>query len=183
MKDDTDWLQTKDVPPNHRHHCSKSQQQCHPRARAMNPQGRFQSVIGFPNQSSLKLSQVSRHPQQSKYPTLFYPACATRENGPPPFSATQSLRQSFSFLPGLPAQLVQNLNAGTLRTHSCEKNRAQANAFQTCRPQVMAGSHQRPLQPTIPWLILQQLHFLSFANQDAGEDGSMNGSGSAWECM
>jgi hypothetical protein len=41
----------------------------------------------------------------------------------------QSLRQSFSFLPGLPAQLVQNLNAGTLRTHSCEKNRAQANAF------------------------------------------------------
>jgi hypothetical protein len=120
----------------------------------MNPQGWFQSVLGFPNQSSLKLSQVSQHPQQSKYPTLFYPACTTQENGPPPFSATQSLRQSFSFILGPPTQLVQNLNVGTLRTHSCEKNRAHANASQTCRPQVMAGLHQRPLQPTIPWLIL-----------------------------
>jgi hypothetical protein len=101
MKDDTNWLQTKDVPPNRRHHCSKSQQQCHPRARAMNPQGWFQSVLGFPNQSALKLSQVSQHPQQSKYPTLFYPACTTQENGPPPFSATQSLRQSFSLFQGL----------------------------------------------------------------------------------
>jgi len=97
MKDDTDWLQTKDVPPNHRHRCSKSQQQCHPRARAMNPQQWFQSVCGFPNQSSLKLSEVSQHPQQSKYPTLFHPACITQENGPPPFFSTQSLRQSFSF--------------------------------------------------------------------------------------
>jgi hypothetical protein len=129
----------------------------------MNPQGWFQSVLGFPNQSALKLSQVSQHPQQSKYPTLFYPACATRENGLPPFSATQSLRQSFSFLPGPPTQLVQNLNAGTLRTRSCEKNRVQAHAFQTCKPQVTAGSHQRPRQPTIPWLILQQLSFPSRA--------------------
>jgi hypothetical protein len=56
MKDDTNWLQTKDVPPNRRHHCSKSQQQCHPRARAMNPQGWFQSVLGFPNQSALSSS-------------------------------------------------------------------------------------------------------------------------------
>jgi hypothetical protein len=77
MEDDTNWLQTKDVPPNRRHHCSKSQQQCHPRARAMNPQGWFQSVLGFPNQSALKLSQVSQHPQQSKYPSLLYPACTT----------------------------------------------------------------------------------------------------------
>jgi hypothetical protein len=36
---------------------------------------------------------------------------------------------------------------------SCEKNRAHANASQTCRPQVMAGLHQQPLQPTISWLI------------------------------
>jgi hypothetical protein len=31
----------------------------------------------FPNQSTLKLSKVSQHPQQSKYPTLLYLACTT----------------------------------------------------------------------------------------------------------
>jgi hypothetical protein len=94
-------LQTKDIPPNHRHHWSKSQQQCHPRVRAMNPQGWFQSVLGFPNQSALNISRVSKNPQQSKYPTLFYPACTTQENVPPPFSAMMSLRKSFSFFQGL----------------------------------------------------------------------------------
>jgi hypothetical protein len=140
-----------------------------PRARAMNPQGRFQSELGFPNQSALKLSQASQHSQQSKYPTLFYPACTTRENEPPPFSAMQSLRQSFSLF-GPPVQLVQNLNAGTLRTRSCEPCWTQATASQTCRPQGMTGSHQRPLQPTIPWLILLQFGPPS-RDQYAGEDG------------
>jgi hypothetical protein len=53
-------------------------------------------LLGFPNQSSPKLSQDFEISQQSKYPSLFYPACTTWENGPPPFSATQSLRQLFS---------------------------------------------------------------------------------------
>jgi hypothetical protein len=48
IKDETNWLQTKGVPPNHRHYFCKSQQQCHPRARAVNPQGRFQSVTWLP---------------------------------------------------------------------------------------------------------------------------------------
>jgi hypothetical protein len=141
MKDDTNWLQTKDVPPNHRHHCSKSQQQCHPRSKAMNPQGWFKTVLGFPKQSTLKLTQASQHPQQSKYPYLSYPAFTTRENGPPPFSITQSLRKSLSLFGSL-AQLVQNLNDGTLRTHCCEKRWTHANAFQTCGPPDMTGSHQ-----------------------------------------
>jgi hypothetical protein len=119
MKDDTDWLQTKDIPPNCRHYFSNSQQHRHPRAKAMNPQGRFQSELGFPDQSALKLSQASQHSQQSNYPTLFYPYCTTREKRPPPFSAMKSLRKSFSlFRP--PTQLVQNLNDRTLRTRSCE---------------------------------------------------------------
>jgi hypothetical protein len=120
MKDDTNWLQTKDVPPNRRHHCSKSQQQCHPRARAMNPQGRFQSVLGFPNQSALKLSQASQLSQQSKYPTLFYPACTTRRE----WTSTllcHAVPQAVLLLIWAPTQLVQNLNVGTLRTRSCEK--------------------------------------------------------------
>jgi hypothetical protein len=39
-------------------------------------------------------------------------------------SLPRSPSGSPSPFPGPPAQLVQNLNAGTLRTHSCEKNRA-----------------------------------------------------------
>jgi hypothetical protein len=123
-------MQTKDVPPNHRHCCSKSQQQCHPRARAMNPQGWFQSVTHFPNQSTLKLSQASQHPQQSKYPTLFYPPAQPKRMDPP-FSTMQSLRLSISFQGSSAA--VQNLHVGTLRTHSCEKDWAQTKASQTCR--------------------------------------------------
>jgi hypothetical protein len=65
------------------------------RARAMNPQGRFQSVTWVlkpVSSQALKLSQVFQHAQQSKYLALFYPSCATQENGPPPFSTTQSIR-------------------------------------------------------------------------------------------
>jgi hypothetical protein len=62
-----------------------------------------------------------------------------------------------------PAQLVQNLNVGTLRTRICEQRWTQANASQTSKPQVTAGSHQRPLQPTIPWIILHQFSSLSQA--------------------
>jgi hypothetical protein len=72
MKDDTNWLQTKDVPPNHRHHCSKSQQQCHPQARAMNPQGRFQSVTWVPklvSSQALKLSISHRFPNTYNNPS------------------------------------------------------------------------------------------------------------------
>ena len=98
MKDDTNWMQTKDVPPNCRHYFSKYQQQFHPRAMAMNPQGRFHSVTWFPQTSQHSSSHMlSHHSQQSKYPTLFYPACTNQHNVPPPFSATQSPRQSFSF--------------------------------------------------------------------------------------
>jgi hypothetical protein len=93
-----------------------------------------------------------------------------QENGPPPFSATQSLMQFLSFILGPPTQLVQNIKVGTLRTRSCEKNGAQANASQICRPQVTARSHQRPLQPTIPWLILQQFGFLPQANMKMSMD-------------
>jgi hypothetical protein len=64
---------------------------------------------------------------------------------------------------GPPSQLVQKLNDGTLRTRSCEKNRAHENTYQTCRPQVTAGLHLLPVQPTIPWLILQQFGSLSQA--------------------
>ena len=41
--------------------------------------------------------RLSQHSQQSTYLALFYPACTTQNNGPPPFSSTQSLRKSFSF--------------------------------------------------------------------------------------
>jgi hypothetical protein len=148
----------------------------------MNPQGWFQSVLGFPNQSSLKLSQVSQHPQQSKYPSLFYPACATRENGLPPFSAMQSLRHSFSFLPGPPTQLVQNLNAGTLRTRSCEKNRVQAHAFQTCKPPGHGWITPVTTTTNYPMANSSAARF-PFPSQDADEDGSMEESGGAWECV
>jgi hypothetical protein len=121
----------------------------------------FRVLLGFPNHSAPKISQASHLSQQSKHPSLFYPACTTRENGPPPFSATKSLRQSS--LIQAPAQLIQNLDVGTLMTRSYEKCWTQANASQTCRPQVAAGSLQRPLQPTISWLIIRQFGSLSQA--------------------
>jgi len=131
----------------------------------------------------LKLSQVSLHPQQYRYPSLFYPSCATQENGPPPFSSMQSIRKSFSFLLGILEQLVWNINARTLRTRCCEKNRAQDSAFQTYNPQVTAGSHQQPLQPTISWISSSAAMF-PLPSQDADDDGSMDESGgmhgSAW---
>jgi hypothetical protein len=80
MKDDTNWLQNKDVPPNRRHCYSKSQQQHHPRARAMNPQGWFQRVtwipkpiiiealIGFPTLTTIQvpnsLLPILHHPRE-----------------------------------------------------------------------------------------------------------------------
>jgi hypothetical protein len=53
-------------------------------------------LLGFPNQLAPKLSHDSHILEQSKYPTLFYLAWTTRENEPPPFSAMQSPRKSFS---------------------------------------------------------------------------------------
>jgi hypothetical protein len=148
MKDDTNWLQTKDVPPNRRHYCSKSQQQCHPRARAMNPQGRFQSVTWLPKPVSTQAltgfpTLTTIQVPNSLLPSLHHPREWTST------LLCHAVPQAVLLLIRAPAQLVQNLNVGTLRTRSCEKRWTQANTSQTCRPQVMAGSHQRPLQPTI----------------------------------
>jgi hypothetical protein len=131
MKYDTNWLQTKDVPPNHRHYCSKTQQQHHPRARAMNPQGQFQSVTwlpkpvntqaltGFPSLTTIQVPSSLlpnlHHPREWTSTLLFH-----------------AVPQAVLLLIRAPTQLVQNLNAGTLRTHSCEKHWTQANTSQTC---------------------------------------------------
>jgi hypothetical protein len=119
----------------------------------MNPQGWFQSVtwlpkpvntqalIGFPNTHNNPSTQLSSTQLAPPKRMDLHPSLPRSPSGSPsPYS-------------GLQAQLVQNLNVGTLRTRSCEQCWTQANASQTCRPQVMVGSHQRPLQPTIPWLI------------------------------
>jgi hypothetical protein len=122
----------------------------------MNPQGRFQSVtwlpkpvntqalIGFPNTHNNPSTQLSStQPAPPKRMDL-HPSLPRSPSGSPSPSRA-------------PAQLVQNLNVGTLRTHSCEQRWTQANTSQTCRPQVMVGLHQRPLQPTIPWLLFDSL--------------------------
>jgi hypothetical protein len=130
MKQITNWMQTKEVPPNRRHCCSKSQQQCHPRARAMNPQGWFQSVTHLPKPVNTQyLTGFSAHTTIQSTPALFYPACTTQENGPP------SLPCSPSGCPPpsrAPVHLVKNLHVGTLRIRSCGKNLMHANASQTC---------------------------------------------------
>jgi hypothetical protein len=108
-------------------------------------------LLGFPIQSALKLSQVfpaftTIQVPSSLLPSLHHPRewtstllCHSPSGSPSPSRAL--------------AQLVQNLHAGTLRTHNCEQGWTQANAPHTCRPQVMAGLHQRPLQPMIPWIL------------------------------
>jgi hypothetical protein len=141
MKDDTNLLQTKDVPPNRRHYCSKSQQQRHPRARAMNPQGQFQSVTW--------LSKPVNTQDRTSFPTLIaiqvlislLPSLQHLRE----WTSTllyHTVPQEVLLLIRAPAQLVQNLNVETLRTPSYEQRGTQANASQTCRPQITAGSHQ-----------------------------------------
>jgi hypothetical protein len=140
----------------------------------MNPQGRFQSVLGFPNQSALKLSQVSQHPQQSKYPTLFYPACTTQENGPPPFSATQSLRQSFSFF-------FQGLQHSWSRISMLELSGLAVVRKTGHRPMHLRHAGPRswmdsPVTITTNYTMdnSSTVRF-PFPSQDVDEDGSMNG--------
>jgi hypothetical protein len=120
IKEDTNWLQTKDVPPNRRHCCSKSQQQCHPRARAMNPQGWFQSVTWLPKpvntQALTGFSNTHNNPSTQ--------LSSTQPAPPKRMDLHPSLPRSPSGSPSpsrAPVQLVQNLHAGTLRTHSYEQ--------------------------------------------------------------
>jgi hypothetical protein len=70
----TNWLQTKDVPPNRRHYCSKSQQQRHPQPRAMNPQGRFQSVTWLPKPIITKALTGSPTPTTIQVPSSLLPS-------------------------------------------------------------------------------------------------------------
>jgi hypothetical protein len=118
----------------------------------MNPQGRFQSVTWLPK--PVNTQALTGFPSTHNNPST--QLSSTQPAPPKRMDLHPSLPRSPSGSPSpsrAPVQLVQNLHAGTLRTHSCEQSWTQANASQTCRPQVMAGLHQRPLQPTIPWLL------------------------------
>jgi hypothetical protein len=127
----------------------------------MNPQGRFQSVIGFPNQSALNLSQVSRHPQQSKYPYLFYPAYTT------PRDRTSTLichavphAILFLYFQGLQHSWSKISMLGLLGLTVVRKIGHMPMHFKHVGPRSRLDHTSRPLQPTIPWLILQQLRSL-----------------------
>jgi hypothetical protein len=103
----------------------------------------YQALIGFPTltaiQVPISLLPSLHHPREWTSTLLYH-----------------AVPQEILLLIRAPMQLVQNLNDGTLKTRTCEQRWTHANASQTRRHQVTAGSHQRPLQPTIPWLILQQ---------------------------
>ena len=120
MKNDTNWLQTKDVPPNHRHYYSKTQQQRHPQARDMNPQGWFQSVTWLPK--LVDTQALTIFPNSHNNPST---QISSTQNAPPkrmdphpsfPHSTSGNPSPSRALV-----KLVQNLHVGTLRTHSCEK--------------------------------------------------------------
>jgi hypothetical protein len=112
-------MQTKDIPPNRRQCCSKSQQQCHQRARAMNPQGRFQSVTRLPKpvstQDLTSFSNIHNNPSTQLSSTQLAPP--KRMDLHPSLPCSPSGNPSPS---RTPVHLVQNLHARTLKTHSCE---------------------------------------------------------------
>jgi hypothetical protein len=118
----------------------------------MTPEGWFQSVTWLPKlvNTQALTGFPSTHNNPSTQLSSIQPAPPKRMNLHPSLPRSPSSSPSPS---RAPVQLVQNLNAGTLRTRSREQSWTQANTSQTCRPQVMAGLHQRPLQPTIPWLL------------------------------
>jgi hypothetical protein len=122
----------------------------------MNPQGRFQSVTWIPKPISTQALTgfPSTHINPSTHLSYTQPSPPKRMDLHPslPHSPSDSPSPSRA-----PVQLVQNLNVVTLRTRSCEQFWTQANASQTCRPHVMVGLNQRPLQPTIPWLLFISL--------------------------
>jgi hypothetical protein len=125
MKDDTNWMQTKDVPPNCRHYCSKSQQHRHPRARAMNPQGRFQSVTWLPKPVITKALIGSPTPTTIQVPNSLLPSLHHPRERNSTFLCHVVPQAVLLFIRS-PAQLVQNLKAGTLRTRCCEQRWTQA---------------------------------------------------------
>jgi hypothetical protein len=132
MKRITNWFHTKDIPPNHRHLFSKSQQQCHPRARAMNPQGWFQSITRIPKPINTQSLTIFSAPItiQSK-PSLFYPSYTTQENGTPSLPLSPSGYPSPS---KDPVDLIKNLHVGTLKIHSYDKSGTKDKTSHTCRP-------------------------------------------------
>ena len=118
----------------------------------MNPKGWFQSVTWLPEpvNSQALIGFLSTHNNPSTHLSSTQPTPPKRMDIEPSLPCSPSGSPSSS---RVPTQLVQNLHAETLRTHSCEQGWTRANAPQTCRPQVMAGLQQRPLHPTIPWLL------------------------------
>jgi hypothetical protein len=122
----------------------------------MNPQGWFQSVTWLPKPVSTQA--LTRFPSTHNNPST--QLSSTQLAPPKRMDLHPSLPCNPSCSPspsGAPTQLVQNLNAGTLRTHSCEQSRSHANTSHTCKPQVMVGLHQQPLKTMIPWLLFSSL--------------------------
>jgi hypothetical protein len=110
--------------------------------------------LSFPNQSTLKLSQISQHTTIQSTPTLFSPACTTQENGPPSLHM-----QSLSFPPPsrAPVHLVKNLHAGNSQdSRSCEQNLTHANATQTCRHGFQGWNTPVITTTNKQWLLPQQ---------------------------
>jgi hypothetical protein len=122
----------------------------------MNSQGLFQSVTWLPKPFSTQA--LTGFPITHRNPST--QLSSTQPVPPKRMDLHPSLPRNPSGSPSpskAPVKPVQNLHVGTLRTRSYEQIWTQANASQTCMPQVMVRLHQRPLQPTIPWLLFGNL--------------------------
>jgi hypothetical protein len=120
----------------------------------MNSQGWFQSVTWL--HEPVNTQPLTSFPNTHNNPSTHL--SSTQIAPPKRMDPHPSLSRSPSSSPSpsrAPMQLVQNIHAGNLRTHSCEKIWTHANASQKCKPQVMARLHQRPLQQKILWILFR----------------------------
>jgi hypothetical protein len=116
----TNWLHTKDVPPNHRHYCSKSHSNRSPPSQGYESTRTGSRVtLGLPKPVNTQaLTGFSTHTTIQSTPTLFFLACTTQEHGPPSLPHSPSGCPSPSRAPVL---LDKNLHVGTLRTRNCDQ--------------------------------------------------------------
>jgi hypothetical protein len=133
----------------------------------MNPQGRFQSVTWLPK--PVNTQALTGFPNTHNNPST--QLSSTQPAPPKRMDLHPSLPRSPSGSPSpsrAPVQLVQNLHAGTLRTHSCEQSGH--------RPSIsdMQASSHGWITPTIHYN--QQYHGYSstvhfpFPSQDTDEE-------------